>query len=53
VADLVYDPDQHYQEVRRKWFDISITHGDGKQEKLETPSGPPPPTAKKAAPKRP
>ena len=29
VASLVYDPEAHYHEVRRKWFDISITRGDG------------------------
>ena len=30
VAALVYDPEAHYNEVRRKWFDITITHGDGR-----------------------
>ena len=40
VAALVYDPEQHYQEVRRKWFDMSITHGDGRIESL-TPRRPP------------
>ena len=40
VASLVYDPEVHYQEVRRKWFDISITHGDGRREVLE--AAPPP-----------
>ena len=43
VAALVYDPEQHYQEVRRKWFDMSITHGDGRIESLAPPPGPPPP----------
>jgi outer membrane protein len=28
----VYDPEVHYNEVRRKWFGISITHGDGRNE---------------------
>ena len=46
VATLVYDPERHYQEVRNKWFDLSITHTDGTQEKL----APPPPPAKKAPP---
>jgi outer membrane protein len=46
VASLVYDPEAHYHEVRRKWFDISITHGDGRREVLE--AAPPPPTAKPA-----
>lgn len=32
VANLVYDPEQHYNQVRNKWFDISITHGDGRTE---------------------
>jgi outer membrane protein len=35
LTKLVYDPDVHYQEVRRKWWGISITHGDGRQERLE------------------
>jgi outer membrane protein len=35
TAELVYDPEVHYHEVRRKWFDISITHGDGRREVLE------------------
>ena len=29
VAANVYDPQVHYHEVRRKWFGLSITHGDG------------------------
>jgi outer membrane protein len=45
VASLVYDPEQHYHEVRRKWFDISITHGDGRREVLEAV---PPPADKPA-----
>ena len=43
VTSLVYDPEQHYQEVRNKWFDLSITGPDGKQL-------PPPPPQKKAPP---
>jgi outer membrane protein len=46
VASLVYDPEQHYKEVRRKWFDISITHGAGRREVLE--ATPPPPAVKPA-----
>ncbi len=42
VASLVYDPEQHYQEVRNKWFDISITHSNGKTENLAPPQPPPP-----------
>ena len=37
VAALVYDPEQHYREVRNKWFDLSITRADGKQETLSAP----------------
>jgi outer membrane protein len=47
VANLVYDPEQHYSQVRNTWFDISITHGDGRTETL-----PPPPPARKSAPKQ-
>jgi outer membrane protein len=35
VASLVYDPEQHYHEVRRKWWGISITHEDGRREVLD------------------
>ncbi len=45
VAALVYDPEQHYHDVRRKWFDINITHGDGRREVLE--AVPPPPAERK------
>ncbi|MDX2205199.1 MAG: TolC family outer membrane protein [Hyphomicrobiaceae bacterium] len=34
VADKIYDSEEHYHEVRRKWFDISITHADGRREAL-------------------
>ena len=37
VANLVYDPEQHYSQVRNKWFDISITHGDGRTETMQPP----------------
>jgi outer membrane protein len=48
VAALVYDPEQHYQDVRNKWFDMSITHGDGRIESLAPPpAGPPPGKAKR------
>ena len=40
VASLVYDPEAHYHEVRRKWFDISITHSDGRRETLQAPHKP-------------
>ncbi len=35
AAELVYDPEAHYNEVRGKWFDISITHRDGRREVLD------------------
>ncbi len=35
LTSVVYDPDQHYHEVRRKWFGISITHADGRHERME------------------
>ena len=40
VASLVYDPEAHYHDVRRKWFDISITHSDGRREVLQGPHMP-------------
>jgi outer membrane protein len=36
VADNVYDPVVHYEEVRRKWFGLDITHGDGHREHFDT-----------------
>jgi outer membrane protein len=35
VAAQVYDPQVHYHEVRRKWFGLSITHGDGHHESYQ------------------
>src|SRR5581483_10089163 len=34
AAELVYDAEAHYKDVRGKWFDISITHRDGRREVL-------------------
>jgi outer membrane protein len=34
AASLVYDPEAHYLEVRNKWFDVNITHSDGRREKF-------------------
>ena len=31
----VYDPEEHYFDVRRKWFGISITHQDGRSERVD------------------
>jgi outer membrane protein len=35
LTKLVYDPQVHHQEVRRKWWGISITHADGRRETLD------------------
>ena len=35
AAAYVYDPEVHYKEVRRKWFGLSITYGDGRTETFE------------------
>ena len=48
VTNLVYDPEEHYREVRNKWFDISITHGDGRREVV-----PPPPIPDRKKPDKP
>lgn len=32
VSDPVYDPEVHYEEVRRKWWGLSITDADGRTE---------------------
>lgn len=35
LQSLVYDPEAHYFETRRKWWGISITHRDGRREKVD------------------
>ena len=35
VAANVYAPEVHYQEVRRKWYGLSITHEDGRREHID------------------
>jgi outer membrane protein len=40
VSSVVYDPAVHYEEVRRKWFGISITHADGRHELIDASGGP-------------
>lgn len=35
VASEVYDPVIHYEEVRRQWWGLDITHADGRQEHLD------------------
>ena len=42
VASLVYDPEAHYLQVRNKWFDVNITHSDGRRETLAAPPAPGP-----------
>lgn len=32
VTDEIYDAEAHYNDVRRKWYGLSITHADGRQE---------------------
>ncbi|MEQ1651287.1 MAG: TolC family outer membrane protein [Hyphomicrobium sp.] len=36
AASTVYDPEAHYEEVRRKWWGIDITHDDGRREHIDT-----------------
>lgn len=31
----IYDPEQNYLETRRKWWGLSITHGDGRRETVD------------------
>jgi outer membrane protein len=31
----VYDPEEHYFEIRRAWWGLSITHRDGRHERLD------------------
>ncbi len=31
----IYDPEVHYFEVRRKWFGLSVTHSNGRREKVD------------------
>ncbi len=35
VANEIYDPTLHYEEVRRQWWGLDITHGDGRHEFLD------------------
>ncbi|MGI9522626.1 MAG: TolC family outer membrane protein, partial [Hyphomicrobiaceae bacterium] len=34
LSSTIYDPEAHYKTVRRKWFGISITHSDGREEHI-------------------
>ena len=40
AAGQVYDPEVHYEEVRRKWWGIDITHDDGRREHMDVPERP-------------
>jgi outer membrane protein len=35
AATAVYNPEVHYQDVRRKWWGIDITHDDGRKEHVD------------------
>lgn len=35
TAAEIYDPEEHYVEVRRKWWGLSITHEDGRRERVD------------------
>jgi outer membrane protein len=39
VTGTIYDPEAHYQEVNRQWFGLSITHEDGRHERLDVEPG--------------
>jgi outer membrane protein len=34
VTSVVYDPNVNYEETRRRWWGVSITHEDGRSEEL-------------------
>jgi outer membrane protein len=36
AVPVAYDPEEHYFEIRRKWWGLDITHTDGHRERLET-----------------
>jgi outer membrane protein len=37
LRSVVYDPEEHYREMRQNWFGLSITHADGRRELLDAP----------------
>lgn len=39
ASSVVYDPEAHYDEVRRKWWGIDITHDDGRREHIDAWKG--------------
>ena len=36
LTSKVYDAEEHYFDVRRAWFGISITHSNGRKERVDT-----------------
>ena len=42
AASEVYDPEVNYEEVRRKWWGIDITHDDGRSEHMDVKDAAPP-----------
>jgi outer membrane protein len=37
LTAVVYDPEVNYQQVRRQWWGLSITHADGRHEVVDRP----------------
>ena len=35
ASGTIYDPQEHYFEVRRQWWGLDITHADGRHEALD------------------
>jgi outer membrane protein len=35
AASQVYDPEVNYEETRKRWWGIDITHDDGRREHLD------------------
>ena len=35
VANTIYDAEAHYEEVRRKWWGVAITHENGAREEID------------------
>ncbi len=42
AASEVYDPEVNYEDVRRKWWGIDITHDDGRSEHMDVKDAAPP-----------
>ncbi|MGQ0671950.1 MAG: TolC family outer membrane protein [Hyphomicrobium sp.] len=37
VSPTLYDEEEHYHEVRQKWFGLAISHADGRSELFDAP----------------